>query len=505
MKRDYLNTPCPPAISTIHYERSRAWKTGGSDSAANRRSIVTPDYMSVVVNNKFYYISSQQSFDLNSSASWDTVTPTNYSIAANRVGIDFYVYACQPASGSSPVLLVSSASTYPSGYDANTSRKIAGFHCMPGNCVDLASGHPYKDYLAGDIIFNSVWDLLDRPSCPSPEGMVKISLSPYDGKPGLWVDIYLASGTGISRTSVFGATIKDTVSWDSFVDYGRLQGKRLLYDGEFQNAAFGGNEQTNIAGSADPGTVTFPLDTTGKSMISYYGVIGACGIMYQWLADQCYRYDADGGVVAASKTLTAYHAASPGGNPIYAKFLATGEPYLCCNMATDAVDKWLTFGSDYKILIKHDADAATGGIQLYIDEDATQPGRLLAATTRLKNTYIQSNNPTFQLQITYNAAPATPGVAINFDDGADQRLEFISPTSANGTIDLAALGSAAFAYHNMSSKGSRYGQGIYGDTKLRAGGNWNDGSYCGSRCRSLNSWPWSALSYLGGRFCVEGL
>ena len=505
MKRDYLNTPAPPAISTTHYERSRAWKIAGSGSATDRRSIVTPDFLAVVVNNKFYYISSQQSIDLNSSSSWDTTTPTDYSIAANRIGIDFYVYACQPASGSSPKLLISSASTYPSGYTASTSRKIAGFHCMPGDCVNLPAGHPYKDYLAGDIIFNSIWDLLDRPSCPSPEGMVKLSTDPSNGRRGLWVDIYLASGTGTSLTSVFGATIKDTVAWDVFVDYGRLQGKRLLSDDEFQNAAYGSNEQTNITGSADPGTVTFPVDTAGRSMISDCGVIGACGIVYQWISDQCYRFDPDGSVSAASKTLTVYHAASPGGNPVYLKYLADGTPYLCCNLATTTTDKWLTFGTDYKVLLKHDADAATGSIQVYIDEDATQPGRILAALSRLKNTFIQSNNPTYQLQITYNAAPGTPGVALNFDDGADQRLEFISPTSANGTIDLALLGGAAYAYHNMSSKGSRYGQGTYGDTKLLAGGRWDYGSLCGSRCRLLNNWPWYALLSLGGRFCAEGL
>ena len=114
MKRDCLNTPCPPAISTIHYERSRMWKNGGSDSAANRRSLVTPDFMSVVVNNRFYYISSALTLDLDASANWDAVAPTDYTVAANRAGLDFYVYACQPSSGSSPVILISSAATYPS-------------------------------------------------------------------------------------------------------------------------------------------------------------------------------------------------------------------------------------------------------------------------------------------------------------------------------------------------------------------------------------------------------
>lgn len=431
----------------------------------------------------------------------DTVTTVNYVVQPVTPGAAKLLYKCTSRAGDYKTHATTEP-TWPTTAGETVVDDQVTWTCVANACQNLAAGHPYKDFEAGSIIFNSIQDLLDCPSS-EPEGMAKISLTPHDGKKGLWVDIYLASGTGTSLTSVFGATIKDTVSWESFVDYGRLQGKRLLDDDEFQNAAYGSNEQTNIAGSADPGTVTFPLDAAGMSMISHYGVIGACGIMYQWLVTQCYRFDPDGSAAAATKTLTAYHAASPGGNPIYIKYLADGAPYLCCNLSSTSADKWLTFGTDYKILVKHDADAATGGIQLYIDEDATQPGRLLAATTRLKNTYIQSNNPTFQLQITYNAAPGTPGVAINFDDGADQRLEFISPTSANGTIDLAALGSAAFTYHNMSSKGSRYGQGVYGDTKLRAGGNWNDGSLCGSRCRNLASWPWCAYSFIGGRFCAD--
>jgi len=386
----------------------------------------------------------------------DTVTAVNYVVQPTTPGATKLLYKCTARSGD-----YKTGSTEPTWPTTPGNTIVDGnvtWTCVANACMNLPVDHPYKDYEMGSIMPNSIQDLLDMPSSVLPEGMVKMSLTPWDGKKARWVDIYLASGTGTSGTSIFGATIKDTQPWDVFVDYGRLQGKRLLTDSEFQIAATGSNEQTNIAGSADPGTVTFPLDTTGKSMISYYGVIGACGIMYQWLADQCYRYDADGGVVAASKTLTAYHAVSPGGNPIYAKFLATGEPYLCCNMATDTADKWLTFGSDYKILIKHDADAATGSSQIYLDEDATQPGRILANLARGKDAYVPSNNPTFSLKITHNANAATTGVAISFDAGSDERLEFVSPTSANGTLDLASTAAPTWAYHNMSSKGSRYGQ-----------------------------------------------
>jgi len=39
----------------------------------------------------------------------------------------YYLYACHPASGSTPDVVISKNATYPSGYTAGTSRKIGGF------------------------------------------------------------------------------------------------------------------------------------------------------------------------------------------------------------------------------------------------------------------------------------------------------------------------------------------------------------------------------------------
>jgi hypothetical protein len=238
-------------------------------------------------------------------------------------------------------------------------------------------------------------------------------------------------------------------------------------------------------------------------MISNIGCEDMAGAMYQWLLDQSYRWDADGTMAAASKTLAITHAASPGGNPIYLKYGAEGRPYLCCNMATDAVDKFLTFGAAVTIMIKHDADAATGGHQVYFDEDATQPGRLLCALPGLKSEYLDTSDPNYPLKITYNAAPATPGVAISYDDGADERLEFTSPTAANGTLDLASY-ALAWAYQDVGgNKGSLYRQGPYGDVKLLAGLAWYYSEYCGSRGRAAFGHRWATKSNIGARFASE--
>lgn len=499
---EYASYPVNPGVLALlahapsYYERNVVWSLKSPyTEAANRYTLVSPAAMGVNINGIGYSLISALNVDLSVAANWDTVTLTDYTVAATRAGLNFYVYACQQ-SNNIPKILLSANSTVPSGYDASNSRKIAGFHCL-SVAVGTIAGHTLTGFVAGDILPASIWDLKHRPRDASPEGMV------YSDKIGKWVDIYLASGTGANTASVHGGTISDSRTWNDFVDDGAAVGKRLLRDAEFQAIAAGSNEQTNIAGSADPVITGGHSDTAGRRMISNIGCEDCCGVMWQWLDEQSYRYDPDGTVQAASKTLTAYHAAAPGGNPIYLKYNASGEPYLCCNLASAAVNKFVTFGSAYTVMITHDAAAATGGYQVYFDEDATQPGRLLAALPGLKSELLRTNNPNYWLQIAYNAAPGTPGVAITYDDGADNRLEFVSPTSANGTLDL-ALNSQTFSYKTIGgNKGQIYSQGTYGDVKLIAGAGWSYGSHSGSRARDARNYRWAASSAVGGRFAAE--
>ncbi len=406
---------------------------------------------------------------------------------------DYCVYACN--SGGTLVFRVSLASTFPAGFSAETSRKIGGFHTLCAS-VGTISGHTLTGYVANDILPSTVWDLNHRAANDIQVGML---WNPYNQR---WEQIYGASDNGAGGVqSVFGANFLDTTGWMDFNDKAGLVGMQFFNDAQFQIAAKGSNEETNIAGSADPVTTGGHSDTAGRRMISNLGHEDMCGAMWQWLLDQSYRYDSDGTMITASKTLTIYHAASPGGNPIYLKYGANGRPYLCCNMAADAVDKWLTFGSAITFLVKHDADAAVGSYQVYFDEDATQPSRLLCALPGLKSEYLDTSDPNYPLKITYNAAPATPGVAINYDDGADERLEFISPTSANGTLDLASFG-LTFAWYDLpGAKGSLYRQSSLGDVKLLGGGRWNAAADCGSRGRYANNCRWDTSSTIGGRFC----
>ena len=426
----------------------------------------------------------------------DVSTATGMDTGAISNGKQYYIYACN--SGGTLVFKISLNSTYPSGFTAATSRKIGGFHTLCAS-VGTIAGHTLTGYLANDILPASIWDLKHRPVC-EPSGMV------YDEAIDKWVDVYLASGTGASTASVNGAVISDTRNWMDFVDDGHAVKKRLLTDYEFQSAAAGSNEETNIFGSSDPGTTGEHSDTASQRMISNIGCEDCTGALYQWLLDQSWRLDnASVDLAAASKTGTVTDSDTPGGNIIYLKF-DNGVPYLCCNMANAAADKIVAFGTNYKIVIKHDANAAVGGLAVTFDDDGTQPDRLIVNnTTLLKDCYIQTNNPLYSLKLKH---ATSGGVNLYYDDTADDRLECTCASDADAVIDLALVefSSLAWTWENLSGdKGSLYSQGTYGDVKLLAGGAWLRGTNCGSRCRDAYNYRWFAYSTLCARFLAEAL
>lgn len=200
------------------------------------------------------------------------------SSLSDRAGKDFYIYAVQPTSGFVPEFVLSANSTVPDGYTADTSRKIGGFHCL---CADVGTitDHPLSDYVAGDILPASIWDLWHRAKS-SNEGMV------YDEDTDRWVDIYLASYDTQLR-SMYGGTCADGASTvkfhgEKFNEEFRKIKKYCIYRDEFVSAAWGSNLRTNIAGSADAGTTGGHSDSAGRRMISNIGLEDACGFMWQW-------------------------------------------------------------------------------------------------------------------------------------------------------------------------------------------------------------------------------
>lgn len=203
-------------------------------------------------------------------------------------GKQYYIYLVETGVVNQFDIRVSLNASYPSGFNANNSYCIGGFHTLcvavtSSNAPALPAGslwdsHPAIGYSAGDIIPNSIWCETHRPMC-NPAGMVYIDLL------DLWVDIYLQSGTGTSTRSAYGATITNSRTpiqhlWDM-----QLVGKRLAQDAEFMIFAEGSNQKTAVQGAAQPNPFTAGghLDTAGKRMISGYFVEECCGLIWQWL------------------------------------------------------------------------------------------------------------------------------------------------------------------------------------------------------------------------------
>lgn len=91
-----------------------------------------------------------------------------------------------------------------------------------------------------------------------------------------------------------------------------------------------------------------------------------------------------------------------------------------------------------KVRVEDDDAAATLGVAVYFDEDATNPDeRFLATTSTGKDAFVWTTDGR-AIRIKYHAAPGTPGVQVYFDDDgsgiSSNRLLFVSPTNANGQM-----------------------------------------------------------------------
>lgn len=264
-----------PASTIISYYAPDAWNGA-------QLTIISPTLLEVAIGNKVYTLSEQRTIDISDQTSWDDKT---LAAAENRSGKNFYIYACTPKSGEVPDFILSANSTVPTGdgYTADNTRKIAGFHC---ECMDIGtiSGHALSRYAHGDILPASVWDLWHKPANGDPEGMA------YDPASDTWEFIYGASWDGEKLVSVYQGVWADGASakkWHGEASLEQLmrQGLRLPWRHEFQMAAKGSNEQTNIKGYADPNTTGGHVDTAGRRMVSDIGLEDCCGVLWQWTMD----------------------------------------------------------------------------------------------------------------------------------------------------------------------------------------------------------------------------
>ena len=122
-------------VASFYYADSR-FEAKTVSVAADRYIVQTPDFLCADVDGVKIERNASVDLDLSLATTWDTTSGTDYTVAASRAGKDFYIYLVQ----ASPYYVVSANATYPTGYTADNSRKIAGFHCLC-NSVGTISGH----------------------------------------------------------------------------------------------------------------------------------------------------------------------------------------------------------------------------------------------------------------------------------------------------------------------------------------------------------------------------
>lgn len=219
-----------------------------------------------------------------------------------EMGTDYYIYCCDPTNGSDTVdrdevFVISKNSTYPSGYTADNSRKIGGFHygkCRyvnalgnPINSSGAENGSGWQGNVYNGIIPNSVWTTKHRPKCDDPSGMV------YLGN-GLWGDIYLSSDNGSqglqSKYNANPITGTEGLNWYIANEKARRVGKRLPTYAEFCQAAAGSPE-------GQDGNNTYAWSATGNTgrqktgyvanAISALNIRDLVGNVWKWLDEFC--------------------------------------------------------------------------------------------------------------------------------------------------------------------------------------------------------------------------
>ncbi len=261
-------------------------------------------------------------FFINSETNLDPIDVANRdaSFTALTLGDDIYLYALKPTAETvKAILQFSKNSTFPTGSNVNDSRKIGGFHYgRVRNSITIA------DVTSGAIVYNSVWDLKNRPKC-DPTGMA-------NSGSGFWFDIYLASlaealtfNLGINGAellagkaqSKFGATPltgTEGLSGDNFNELAGMTGKRLMSLAEWRKVAKGspqGNDGDNINAWSMTSNVARANCGSVANAISLLNAVDCVGNVHEWLNEYSNRHDT---------TAWAWHDVYPG--------MGVGKNYL---------------------------------------------------------------------------------------------------------------------------------------------------------------------------------
>lgn len=234
---------------------------------------------------------------------------TAITMPALTGGTDYAIYVCTDGT-----IRADSNQSAPSGYTTGNSRKIGGFHygltaagttVAGGSFATTGNGMIWTQGAVDDIAgINkySLWDLKFRPACSDPRGMTLVG-----GR--VWVDIYLCStdtaangtskaGSNIASGTVLpkipaafggnGATTYPSLNWWVANELARANQKRLMWEHEFVEAAYGVTENQSIDATAS----TYPTTQRNAGYTSKYGIEQASGHHWTWGQDSNFYSEA---------------------------------------------------------------------------------------------------------------------------------------------------------------------------------------------------------------------
>ena len=218
------------------------------------------------------------------------------TVSAFEVGQDYCVYICDPTDGddtdfTSEVYRISKNTTYPNGYTANNSRKIGGFHYgkvravnaqgVPISSGGTAMGSGWKTNVSNGILPNSVWTILNRPTC-DPTGMVRVG--------DFWADIYLNSDNGSnglkSAKGVNPITGTEGLNWYIANEKANRVGKRLPSYAEWCQMAYGspqGEDGNNTYAWSKTSNTARTLTGAVDYAVSAHNLRDCVGNVWEWV------------------------------------------------------------------------------------------------------------------------------------------------------------------------------------------------------------------------------
>ncbi|MFW6156752.1 MAG: hypothetical protein ACOC7J_05485, partial [Armatimonadota bacterium] len=186
---------------------------------------------------------------LEESLDWDPAENDDGTVDSMSVGDDIYVYVVpRTDTGRRCKLIASKNAAGPDGYADDEYVRIAGYHY--GKWRALSDAYDSSAPAQTGIIPNSVWDVLNRPTC-DPSGMAEI----IEGS--AWLDIYLASDDGQAWPDTRAESRHDATpvsgsdGYNLYYDYLRLlrnAGKRMPQPGEWIVGAYGVPQGATDAG-----------------------------------------------------------------------------------------------------------------------------------------------------------------------------------------------------------------------------------------------------------------